>query len=265
MQQKQILTDDRIRISYMLSKSPIRASSCIVFLHGAGSNHTAWHHVIKSLPHYNMILPDIRGHGNSASGKLEAMTIRAHARDIKAIIDNEKLSKVVLIGNCFGSSIAREFTRLFPEHVDKLVMINLFSKRFLWLSSLCNAMNNVAYMLMKPLRMRKKLNFQDYGKERNKYSLNSLISDIKGTHIHVYSRAIKELFRYRLKLEKIAVPTLILQGKQDLLAKNAKIYKIVKNMQNISLRMVNTHHLILSNAPETCAEYIGNFILNNQV
>ena len=259
MEQKHVLTDDNIKLSYTVSKN-LNQKPYLVFLHGAGSNHTIWHAIIKDLSQYNMILPDCRGHGNSASGKLEAMTIRRHAKDIKTIIDNEKLNHVILIGNCLGASIAREFTSMFPEYVDKIVLISLFSKRFLWLSSISNAINNMVYLLMRPIIMRKKLHFQDYADPRKKQTLFSLIADIKGTHLHVYSKAIKELFRYRLRLEEIAVPTLLVQGKQDLLAKNSMIYKIIRNMKNIRLRLVNDHHLICRNAPQECAECIKDFI-----
>ena len=259
MEQKYVLTDDGIKLSYMATKG-LNQETCLVFLHGAGSNHTIWHAIIKDLLEYNMILPDCRGHGNSVSGKLGAMTIQRHAKDIKAIIDNEKLSRVILIGNCLGASIAREFTNLFPECVDKIVLISLFSKRFLWLSSISNAINNIAYLLMGSVNMRKKLHFQDYADPRKKQALFSLIADIKGTHLHVYSKAIKELFRYSLRLEDIAVPALLVQGKQDLLAKNSLINKIISDKENIRLRMVNTHHLICRNAPKECAACIRDFI-----
>ena len=260
MEPKQVLTGDGIRLSYMTAKG-LNQKPYLIFLHGAGSNHTIWHAIIKELSQYNMILPDFRGHGNSASGKLGAMTIQRHARDIKVIIDNEKLDSVILIGNCLGASIAREFTNMFPEYVEKLVLISLFSKRFLWLSSISNAINNIAYLLMNSISMRKKLHFQDYADPRKKQALFSLIADIKGTHLHVYSKAIKELFRYSFRLEKIAVPALLVQGKQDLLAKNSLIYKIIKDMKNIRLRLVNTHHLICRNAPKECAACIRDFIL----
>ncbi|MEA3515232.1 MAG: alpha/beta hydrolase [Nanoarchaeota archaeon] len=259
MEQKHVLTDDGIRLSYAASKG-LNHEPCFVFLHGAGSNHTIWHAIIKNLSQYRMILPDSRGHGNSASGKLRTMTIQRHAKDIKAIIDNEKLSKVILIGNCLGASIAREFTIMFPECVDKIVLISLFSKRFLWLSSISNAINNMAYLLMKPVSMRKSLHFQDYADPRKKQTLFSLIADIKGTHLHVYSKAIKELFRYSLRLEDIAVPALLVQGKQDLLAKNSLIYEIISDKENINLRMVNAHHLICRNAPQECTDCIRDFI-----
>ena len=76
MEQKHVLTDDNIKLSYTVSKN-LNQKPYLVFLHGAGSNHTIWHAIIKDLSQYNMILPDCRGHGNSASGKLGAMIATA--------------------------------------------------------------------------------------------------------------------------------------------------------------------------------------------
>jgi len=256
IEEKSISSHDGIKLSYKLSRKS-RNRPFLFFLHGAGSNHTIWDPVASGLSDYNIVIPDLRGHGNSDTGKLSSITIRNYALDIKTIIDHENINDVILVGNSLGSSIAMEFSRLFPEDTNKMVLISLFSRRFLRFSVLFNAVNNIAYLMMMPFSMKRVLDFQDYVKIRQKRPWYFPIADIKGTHLHVYSKSIKDLLRYPLRIENISVPALLLQGKHDMVANNAKIYKTIKNLENV--RFIDTHHLIVNKAPESCIEQIRDF------
>ena len=258
IEEKSILSHDGIKLSYQVSRKS-NDKPFLFFLHGAGSNHTVWEPVASGLPDYNLIIPDLRGHGTSGTGKLSSITIRNYALDIKTIIDNEEIKKVILVGNSLGSSIAVEFSLLFPDSANKMVLISLFSERFLRFSAFFNAINNIAYIMMMPFSMKRKLRFQDYVKIRQKRPWYFPVADIKGTHLHVYSKSIKELLRYPLRFEDIQAPSILLQGKHDIVAKNAKLYKTIKNLKNITFRLIDTHHLIVNKAPDTCAQYIRDF------
>lgn len=76
---------------------------------------------------YKLIFVDLRGNGRSTVGRMP-LSIELLAEDIKAIIDAEKLEKVVLIGYSNGGSVAQEFALRYPERVHAVILSGGFSE-----------------------------------------------------------------------------------------------------------------------------------------
>lgn len=73
---------------------------------------------------YRVILIQPRGIGRS-TGDLtpENASMGLFARDIKAVLDNLGIEKVNLIGHAWGNRLARTFSTLYPDYVDKLALL----------------------------------------------------------------------------------------------------------------------------------------------
>ena len=95
----------------------------VVFLHGAGNDHTAWAQHDRWFAHhgYNVLAPDLPGHGRSA-GKL-IPSIAEMADWTSALLDASGATQAKLIGHSMGSLIALEMAARHPAKVSALVLV----------------------------------------------------------------------------------------------------------------------------------------------
>lgn len=95
----------------------------IVFLHGAGFDHSTWALHSRWFAHhgYSVLAPDLPGHGRSPGMPLP--TIAAMADWTAALLDAAGASKAKLIGHSMGSLIALETAARHPDKVSSLSLI----------------------------------------------------------------------------------------------------------------------------------------------
>jgi pimeloyl-ACP methyl ester carboxylesterase len=95
----------------------------VVFLHGAGADHTAWAQHDRWFAHhgFNVLAPDLPGHGRSAGALLP--TIAEMADWTAALLDASGATSAKLIGHSMGSLIALETAARHPAKVSDLVLV----------------------------------------------------------------------------------------------------------------------------------------------
>jgi pimeloyl-ACP methyl ester carboxylesterase len=94
----------------------------VVLLHPFPCHHEFWHPVAAVLEsRYRLILPDLRGHGDSEIGEGPALMAK-HARDVARLLDAAGIGKAAFIGCSIGGYILFEFWRRFRERVTALAL-----------------------------------------------------------------------------------------------------------------------------------------------
>jgi pimeloyl-ACP methyl ester carboxylesterase len=94
----------------------------VVLLHPFPVSHKFWNPIAPALSsRYRLILPDLRGHGDSEIGQGPAL-MEKHARDIARVLDAESVGKASFIGCSIGGYILFEFCRRFRERVTALAL-----------------------------------------------------------------------------------------------------------------------------------------------
>jgi pimeloyl-ACP methyl ester carboxylesterase len=94
----------------------------VVLLHPFPCHHEFWHPVAAALEsRYRLILPDLRGHGDSESGDGPAF-MQKHAGDIARVLDAAGVGKAAFVGCSIGGYILFEFWRRFRARVNSLVL-----------------------------------------------------------------------------------------------------------------------------------------------
>ncbi len=96
----------------------------VVMIHGITGNLAIWHlEIIPALmSEYRTTTYDLRGHGYSDVPPT-GYTTADHAADLKSLLDTLGINRAHVIGHSFGADIALHFTILFPERVDRLVLV----------------------------------------------------------------------------------------------------------------------------------------------
>lgn len=95
----------------------------IVLIHGFGLDHTIWMDVAsKYLRNYRVIMPDVRGHGESdAPEGVYPMSVMA--RDIAHLLGFLGINKAILCGHSMGGYITLAFAEHFPEQLAGMGLI----------------------------------------------------------------------------------------------------------------------------------------------
>jgi pimeloyl-ACP methyl ester carboxylesterase len=100
-----------------------RALPTIVFIHGGDQDHSAWALQSRYFAYhgYNVLAPDLPGHGRSAGPALE--TIPALAAWIGCLLDAAGVDHASVAGHSMGSLVALEFAARQPSRIAKLALL----------------------------------------------------------------------------------------------------------------------------------------------
>src|SRR5271156_5010822 len=96
----------------------------VVLLHPFPVNHEFWLPVAETLAtRYRVILPDLRGHGESGVGEGPA-TMEKHAADLARVMDDTGVNRAPIIGVSIGGYAMFEFWRKSRARVAAFVLCN---------------------------------------------------------------------------------------------------------------------------------------------
>ena len=96
----------------------------LVLLHPFPVHHEFWLPVADTLAsRYRLIMPDLRGHGESGVGEGPA-TMDKHAADVRAVMDDADVGRAPMIGISIGGYLLFEFWRKYRGRVAALGLCN---------------------------------------------------------------------------------------------------------------------------------------------
>jgi len=96
----------------------------VVLLHPFPANHDLWKPAAQALiTRYRLILPDLRGHGDSDIGEGPAV-MQKHAADLVRVLDDAQVGRASFVGVSIGGYVLFEFWRRQSARVQSLVLCN---------------------------------------------------------------------------------------------------------------------------------------------
>ncbi|MDG1823247.1 MAG: alpha/beta fold hydrolase [Flavobacteriaceae bacterium] len=99
----------------------------VTFVHGAGGSSSIWFKQIRAYTkHYNVLLLDLRGHGNSKPSLKHVFepqyTFDSIVGDIIEVLDHEKIQQSHFVGISLGTILIRQLAESYPIRVLSMVM-----------------------------------------------------------------------------------------------------------------------------------------------
>lgn len=96
----------------------------LVMIHGITGNLAVWHlEIVPALMStYRLTTYDLRGHGYSDVPPT-GYTTADHASDLRQLLDALGIERAHIMGHSFGADIALHFAILYPDRLDRLVLI----------------------------------------------------------------------------------------------------------------------------------------------
>jgi pimeloyl-ACP methyl ester carboxylesterase len=119
----------------------------VTFVHGAGGSSSIWFKQVREFQkHFNVLLIDLRGHGNSKFKIRQSLnsnyTFKAVAKDIAEVLDYLKIEQSHFIGISLGTILIRHLAESYPSRVKSMIMggaiikMNFRSKFLMWLGNI---------------------------------------------------------------------------------------------------------------------------------
>lgn len=241
----------------------------VVLLHPFPLNHRFWMPVAERIsPQYKLMMPDLRGLGDSAPGD-GAATMEKHSDDLRRLCDDARIGKAVFVGVSIGGYILFEFWRRFRERVTALGFCNTRAGadteegRKGRMESVKQIEERgtemfVDGLLPKLLGETTKRNRPDIFAEARKMALATTGKGLIANQLGMAARPDSIPM-----LGTIDVPTLCVGGSEDIPAPTAEIERIHKGIRGSKLRVIQQagHFAALENQ-EAFTEVLREFLMN---
>jgi pimeloyl-ACP methyl ester carboxylesterase len=96
----------------------------LLLVHGIAGTNAVWENVFEELATDHVVIaPDLPGHGESgaSAGDYSLGAMAATLRDLLLALGHERAT---VIGHSLGGGVAMQFSYLFPEYTERLVLIS---------------------------------------------------------------------------------------------------------------------------------------------
>ncbi|HEV3052967.1 MAG TPA: alpha/beta hydrolase [Longimicrobium sp.] len=198
----------------------------VVFVHGAGGSSSIWYRQVREFRKaFNVLLIDLRGHGDSQPPLLmpfegDRYTFEAVSREILEVLDHEEVASAHFVGISLGCILIRTIGEIAPERVRSMVMggaIIRLDLRSRFLVTLGNAFKRIVpymwlYRLFAWIIMPRK---------RHREARNLFVTQAKRLCQKEFIRwfrltyEVNPLLRRLFEQKELPIPTLYVMGDED--------------------------------------------------
>ncbi|NJO69802.1 MAG: alpha/beta hydrolase [Bacteroidetes bacterium] len=115
----------KLKMAYMYEVAG-NSRGTVVLLHGKNFNGAYWGETIKNLLQkgYNVFVPDQIGFGKSSKPEYYQYSFQQLAENTRKVLDNLKITRVILLGHSMGGMLAVRFALMYPEITEQLILEN---------------------------------------------------------------------------------------------------------------------------------------------
>lgn len=235
-----------------------KSTKWVTFVHGAGGSSSIWFRQIRAFKEeFNVLLVDLRGHGNSQNQNNHSpskdYTFKDISNDILEVLNHLKIKKSHFIGISLGTILIRDLAERNPDMVESMIMggaILKLNTRSKFLMGFGNVFKSVVpyiflYKLFAFIIMPKKNHKESrllFVKEAKKLYQKEFLRWYKLT---AQLKPVLSLFR----MKDINIPTLYVMGEQDHLFLPS-IKKVIKDHRSAQLHVIkNCGHVVNGEQP----------------
>lgn len=244
----------------------------VIFIHGYGAKKEVWKPQVAEISKkFKVITFDLRGTGESDRPNIP-YTMKMMAEDVNELAEFLNIKQVHIIGRSFGGMIAQNVSLLYPEKVDKLVLIATNYGRMVteWVEIPKNGrLDEIETLKQDPLKafkqkskwffhlkFRKEMEANPTKRFYGVFSMEDLIKEStvnpsRPQDIINQAEAMKTHYTFD-KLGEIKHKTLLIAASHDRQTPVSVMEEMHKKMPNSELKIINEagHFMTLSRASE---------------
>ena len=238
----------------------------VVLLHGLGGDRTVWNPLIKILSvDFQLVAPDLRGHGRSPLPPGSQFTLSELAADILALLDRLNVQRAHVVGMSAAGFLALRMALDHPSHLRSLILIGSAAHS----DAHTRAMGeHWAEVYMKEgldayaLRLLKDLYYPDWIDQHLDFA-DRVREDLRHRDLRgaVQWGVNTRDFDVRGQVGRIRLPALIIHGMDDRVVDPSHARFLRQSIPGAELRLfARTGHLVPVERPEEVADAIRTFV-----
>jgi pimeloyl-ACP methyl ester carboxylesterase len=196
----------------------------VTFVHGAGGSSSIWYKQIRAYTqHYNVLLLDLRGHGNSKPSLKKVFqqryTFDVIVADIIEVLDHEKIETSHFVGISLGTILIRQLAETYPKRVRSMIMGGAIMKLNVR-SQILMRFGNVVKSVIPYLWLYRFFAFIIMPKKNHRESRLLFVREAKKLYHKEFLRwykltaELKPLLRLFRQVD-VGIPTLYIMGEED--------------------------------------------------
>lgn len=252
---------------YLYSNS--NSKEWVTFVHGAGGSSSIWYKQLRDFKkEFNVLLLDLRGHGNSKPSLKDTFnpkyTFEVITHDIVEVLEHLQIQKSHFIGISLGTILIRNLAEMRPDLVQSMILGGAIIK-LNFRSQLLMKIGNVFKSVVPYMLLYKLFAFIIMPRKNHKKSRLLFVNEAKKLYQKEFLRwfkltaEINPLLRF-FRTKDILIPTFYIMGAEDHLFLPS-IKNIVSKHLNSSLFVVeDCGHVVNVEKPMTFNKQTIQFI-----
>jgi pimeloyl-ACP methyl ester carboxylesterase len=210
-------------IAYTIYKNQ-HSNDWVTFVHGAGGSSNIWFKQIRDFSkHFNVLLLDLRGHGNSKEQHQpkikKAYAFKTIAEDVLEVIDHLKIETSHFIGISLGTIVIRQLAEMHPARVKSMILGGAILKMN-FRSQILMRVGNMFKYVLPYLVLYRFFAFVIMPKKNHKQSRVLFINEAK----RLYQKEFIKWFKLTAEInpvlrwfrqKELNIPTLYVMGEED--------------------------------------------------
>jgi pimeloyl-ACP methyl ester carboxylesterase len=235
----------------------------LVLIHGLGEVKEGWADQFELADQYELIIPDLRGHGEC--NKSAGISIQNFAADIISLLKEIEIESAHILGLSMGGAVAQEIYRQDPDRCRTLLLISTFHY---FPNELKSLLFDIRKEKLEQISSSEK--HSEYAARLALYSWNKETVEKFDKFFqpkqHIFIKSLTACFKVNnlALLPSVNVPTLIVGGQYDCVLPvwiQAWMHKLIPDSEFIIMR--NTGHLAKLEAKDRFNHLLRRF-LNEQ-
>ena len=256
-------------ISYSIYQNE-SSTEWVTFVHGAGGSSSIWFKQIREFQkHFNVLLLDLRGHGQSKPSLKEGFqkkyTFKSIAQDVMEVIDHLKIETSHFVGISLGTIVIRQLAEIHPTRVKSMIMGGAILKMN-FRSQILMRVGNVFKYVLPYLVLYRFFSFLKKKKKNHKQSRLLFINEAK----KLYQKEFIKWFKLTAEINpilkwfrqvEINIPTLYVMGEEDYMFLPSVRQVVEKHYRSSKLFVIeNCGHVVNVEQPSQFNQAVITFL-----
>ncbi len=245
----------------------------VTFVHGAGGSSSIWFKQIREFQkHFNVLLLDLRGHGNSNELIKKAFqqkyTFQSIAEDVLEVLDHLKIKTSHFIGISLGTIVIRQLAEVHPKRVKSMIMGGAILKMN-FRSQILMKLGNIFKYVLPYLVLYKFFAFVIMPNKNHKQSRLLFINEAKKLYQKEFIRWFKLTAEINpvlkwFRQQELNIPTFYVMGQEDYMFLPSVRKVVEKHFKSSTLFVVeNCGHVVNVEQPTIFNQEVIAFIQQN--
>ena len=246
------------RINYIEGGTTDPVRPTVLMIHGAGQRVATWKYqleLLKNHPKFNLIIPDLPGHGGSEGEGLR--NIAGYKRFIEEFTDALGLNDLIPVGHSMGGGLAMVYALEHPEKVKACVLAGTGARLRVAGETLKAVKNNYqVFCDVAPSRMIAPCSPEEVRKEFREGLLDT------SPDVCYWDLVACDEFDMMDKVHEIKAPSCIISGSLDILTPPKYGEHLKNSIRNSSWHLINdAGHFMMQEKPLEFNRILSGFLM----